>query len=229
MIRGSMRGGIERNSMMRQGLTPETLLLAYANGVFPMAEHEDDPSLFWVDPKRRGILPLDGFRISRSLARTIRQQRHVISHDTAFEGVLTGCAARDQTWINQPLRALYTDLFHTGHAHSTEVRGADGQLIGGVFGVALGGAFFGESMFSTARDASKIALAYLVDRLRAGGFTLFDTQFITPHLHSLGAQEISRAAYRRRLAEALEVEADFHRQGPVAAPYSVLQRNGQTS
>ncbi|MCF2904292.1 leucyl/phenylalanyl-tRNA--protein transferase [Octadecabacter sp. CECT 8868] len=213
---------------MTTTLTPELLLSAYANGVFPMAEHRDDDDVFWVDPRHRGILPLDAFHISRSLRKTIRSNRFRVTFDQDFDGVVTGCATRDETWINDMLTDLYGQLHRGGVAHSVEVW--DGEtLVGGVFGIALGGAFFGESMFSTRTDASKLALAYLVDRLRVGGFTLFDTQFITPHLASLGGLEISRAAYRASLSAALKEDAAFDRQGSVTDPYSLLQRNAQTS
>lgn len=209
-------------------LTPELLIQAYSLGVFPMSESQTDPDVFWVEPKRRGIIPLHGFHISRSLARRLRRRRFDVSTDTDFEGVVAGCADRAETWISNTIARLYTDLHRRGQAHSIEVR--EGMaLVGGVYGVALGGAFFGESMFSRRTDASKVALAYLVDRLRVGGFVLFDTQFLTAHLSSLGAVEISRAEYRAALAEALEVDADFHRQGPIPAPQDVIQRNGQTS
>lgn len=193
-----------------------------------MAEHRGDTDLFWVDPRHRGVLPLDGFHISRSLAKTLRAQRYQISINTSFQHVIDGCADREETWINDMLAELYGQLHHARMAHSLEVWD-DGELVGGVFGIALGGAFFGESMFSRKRDASKVALAYLVDRLRVGGFTLFDTQFITPHLRSLGGLEIPRSQYRKRLHEALPLEANFLAQNPVPDPYSVLQRNAQTS
>jgi leucyl/phenylalanyl-tRNA--protein transferase len=195
-------------------LKPELLLQAYAAGVFPMAESRDDPEVFWVDPRLRGILPLDGFRISRSLARTIRRAQFRVSFDRAFVGVIDGCAARPETWINETIRSLCLSLHALGSAHSVEVWEGT-ELVGGVYGITLGGAFFGESMFSTRTDASKVALAYLVDRLRAAGFVLFDTQFITPHLASLGAVEIPRADYRRRLAAAIEVRAQFPARAPM--------------
>ncbi len=214
--------------MRDPGLTPEILLRAYASGIFPMAESRNDPEVFWVDPRARGVIPLDGFHISRSLARTIRQGRFRVTVDAAFEGVVDGCADRPETWINDTIRDLYTALHDGGAAHSVEVW--DGpELVGGVYGVALGGAFFGESMFSRRRDASKVALAYLADRLREGGFRLFDVQFLTPHLASLGAIEISRDAYRARLADALEATADFSDGGPVPAPQVLMQRMTQTS
>jgi leucyl/phenylalanyl-tRNA---protein transferase len=185
-----------------EDISPELLLEAYRQGVFPMAEGRDDPEVFWVDPKRRGIIPLDGFHVSRSLARTLRQGRFRVTYDTDFEGVVTGCAARDETWISAPIADLYAELHRRGHAHSVEVWDGD-VLAGGVYGVALGAAFFGESMFSRRTDASKVALVHLIERLRAGGFRLFDTQFLTPHLASLGGVEVSRAVYRRMLDEAL--------------------------
>lgn len=213
---------------MATALTPEMLLSAYAGGIFPMAENRGDEELFWVDPRQRGVLPLDGFHISRSLAKTIRSSRFTISYDVDFKGVVKGCAARDETWINDMLETLYGQLHLARMARSVEVW--DGEtLVGGIFGITLGGAFFGESMFSTRKDASKVALAYLVDRLNAGGFELFDTQFITPHLASLGGLEIPRSDYREMLDEALALDASFDRQGDVPDPYSLLQRNAQTS
>ncbi|MDU8945085.1 leucyl/phenylalanyl-tRNA--protein transferase [Ovoidimarina sediminis] len=209
-------------------LTTDLLLHAYASGIFPMAETRDDPDLFWVDPQDRGIIPLDGFHISKSLARTIRRGTFTITTDTDFAGVIDGCADRPETWINPAIRQLYLDLHAEGAAHSLEVWQGE-TLAGGVYGVSLGAAFFGESMFSRARDASKVALAYLVDRLRQAGYTLFDVQFLTPHLASLGAIEIPRAAYHARLAEALRHQADFTEAGPVPAPQLILQRMTQTS
>lgn len=213
---------------MEPALTPSLLLHAYASGVFPMAEDQDSPDVFWVDPTDRGIVPLSGFHISRSLRRRILRTSYTISTDRDFAGVVRGCADRKETWINQIIFDLYQELHHAGYAHSLEVW--DGEdLIGGVYGIALGGAFFGESMFSRKTDASKIALAYLVDRLNQGGFSLFDTQFITPHLASLGGLEISRKLYRQHLAQALNIKANFDRQGAVPSAYSVIQRNTQTS
>ncbi|MBQ2260113.1 MAG: leucyl/phenylalanyl-tRNA--protein transferase [Loktanella sp.] len=208
------------------GLTPKMLLFAYRQGVFPMSESRDDPEIFWVDPRQRGIIPLDRFRISRSLARTLRRGQFTITFDTAFEQVLHGCADRDETWINPTIHALCLSLHHEGHAHSVEVWQND-RLVGGVYGISIGSAFFGESMFSRATDASKVALAYLVDRLRRGGYQLFDTQFLTPHLASLGAIEIPRAQYHRLLAAALGQSASFS--GVVPAGAEVVQRNTQTS
>lgn len=212
---------------MAQDLSPDLLLYAYAHGVFPMAASRDDPDLHWIDPDLRGVIPLDGFHISRSLARQIRRDDVDIRIDTEFDRVVRNCAERPETWINAPLFALYQSLHHRGVAHSLEVS-KDGALVGGVFGIALGGAFFGESMFSRVPNASKVALAYLVDRLRQGGFTLFDTQFLTPHLASLGGVEIPRADYRAQLSRALECRADFTApQTPDAQ--SILQRMTQTS
>ena len=208
-------------------ISPELLLHGYAIGVFPMAEHRDDAEIFWVDPKRRGVIPLDGFHISRSLARRMRRGGYTITVDRDFAGVVDGCADRDETWINAEIRALYLDLHALGHAHSLEVWEGD-ALIGGVYGVVLGAAYFGESMFSRRTDASKIALAYLVDRLRQGGFQLFDTQFLTEHLASLGGIEISRADYHRQLRRAIEMEADFAGP-PVPSAQEVIQRNTQMS
>lgn len=193
---------------MDEALTPEILLRAYAMGIFPMSDGRDDPDIHWVDPRLRGVLPLDGFHLSRSLARCIRSERFRVSVDTAFERVVEACADRDETWISQRIQRLYLKLYHRGFAHSIEVWDRD-RLVGGVYGVALGAAFFGESMFSRQTDASKVALAYAVHRLRAGGFRLFDTQFLTPHLASLGAQELSRADYHRLLADALDRQAQF--------------------
>lgn len=207
-------------------LTCELLLYGYANGVFPMSEGRDDPEVFWVDPRRRGVFPLDGFRISRSLVRTMRRGQFTVTIDTAFADVVQGCAARDETWINDTIFDLYKELFKRGDAHSVEVW-QDGKLVGGVYGVTVGAAFFGESMFSRATDASKVALAYLVDILRRGGFMLFDTQFITPHLASLGAVEIPRATYHELLEQAVAAQGDFS--GPVPSVQDVIQRNAQTS
>lgn len=214
--------------MRRPELTPNLLLQAYASGIFPMARSRDDTRVYWMDPRQRGVIPLQGFHISRSLRRALRRDDYTVRTNTAFADVVTACADREETWINDVIFGLYEDLHRMGHAHSLEIWfGPD--LIGGVYGVALGGAFFGESMFSRRTDASKLALAYLVDRLNAGGFTLFDTQYLTPHLASLGAVEIPRATYREQLAAALQIEADFNRQAGVPAPQDVIQRMTQTS
>jgi len=214
--------------MTRGRLTPELVLQAYAAGIFPMAESRDDPTLHWIDPERRGIVPLEGFHISRSLRRRLLNAPFRITINTDFSGVLQGCADRPETWINDTILELACALHRMGHAHALEVwEGED--LVGGVYGLSLGAAFFGESMFSRRTDASKIALAYLVDRLRAGGYTLFDTQFITAHLRSLGGIEIARAQYHRMLKLALSQEADFTRQERVPTPQEVVQRNTQIS
>ncbi|WP_208349327.1 leucyl/phenylalanyl-tRNA--protein transferase [Pseudaestuariivita rosea] len=214
--------------MSEPPLTPELLLQAYCNGIFPMAEGRNQDEVFWVDPTRRGIIPLDAFHISRSLRRALLRQNYQITVDRDFAGVVQGCADRDETWINARILNVYMAVFDAGYARSLEVW-RDGALIGGVYGVAIGGAFFGESMFSRATDASKIALAYLMDRLKIGRFQLFDTQFLTPHLASLGAVEISRAEYHKRLQAALKLDADFLKQDGAPAAQDVIQRNAQTS
>lgn len=209
-------------------ITPQLLLQAYGAGIFPMAETRDDPEVFWVDPKLRGIMPLDGFHISRSLRRRLLRDDYQISLNRDFEGVVTGCADREETWINDTIFDLYRQLHSAGFAHSLEVWQGS-ELVGGVYGVTLGSAFFGESMFSRTTDASKIALAFLVDHLNEAGFSLFDTQFITPHLASLGGIEISRDAYHNLLSNALDLQASFTTAQPVPGAYSVIQRNSQTS
>lgn len=194
-------------------ITPDLLLRAYSIGLFPMAEARDDPLLFWVDPQHRGILPLDEFHISKSLRKTLRRQIFDVRYDTAFLQVMEACAApapgRESTWINQEIMDLYLNLFRKGYCHSIECW-QDQQLVGGLYGLALGGAFFGESMFSRRRDASKVALCHLVAHLRAGGFTLLDTQFLTEHLIHFGAKEIPRADYKKLLAQALIKTASFN-------------------
>ena len=207
-------------------LTPEILLRAYAMGVFPMAEHQDAPDIFWVNPEWRGILPLADFHISKSLTRRIRRGEYRVTLNTSFEGVLDACADRSETWINREIHCLYKALHEQGHAHSIEIH-QDGVLTGGAYGVAIGGVFFGESMFSRRTDASKLALAHLTDHLLRCGFRLLDTQFITPHLTSLGAQEISRAAYHVKLADAIAIETSIHALPLDQDFYSVLQRNTQ--
>lgn len=214
--------------MADRRLTPELMLSAYAAGIFPMAETRDSAEVYWVDPRARGILPLDEFHVSRSLAKRLRRNDYSVSIDTDLDAVLDACADRPDTWINDTIRALTRALYDRGHAHTLEVR-VDGELIGGVYGIALGGAFFGESMFSRARDGSKIALAWLVDHLRRAGFTLFDTQFLTPHLASLGAVEISREDYRNRLAEALATPANLKEMPLETDRQALVQRMTQTS
>ena len=197
-------------------LLPELLLAAYARGLFPMAEKRDDPHLCWVSPEQRGVIPLDKFHVPQRLGRTIRGGRFTVTSDRAFVAVMKGCAApapgREESWINEGILRLYTALAAIGHAHSVECW-QGGELVGGLYGVKLGGAFFGESMFSKATDASKVALVHLVDTLRRGGFTLLDTQFITAHLAQFGAVEIPRAQYLGLLNQALNREAIWVRPG----------------
>jgi leucyl/phenylalanyl-tRNA--protein transferase len=193
-------------------ITPEVLLKAYACGIFPMAESADDPALYWIEPEMRGVIPLEGFHVSSRLARTVRTTRFTVAIDRAFEAVIEGCAEpkpdRRRTWINARIRRIYRALFERGHCHTVEVY--DGaELVGGLYGVSLGRAFFGESMFHHARDASKIALVHLVARLKVGGYRLLDTQFVTDHLKTFGATEVPRRRYHKLLADALVGEADF--------------------
>ncbi len=202
-------------------ITPEVLLKAYACGIFPMAENADDPSIYWIEPEERGIIPLEGFHVPKRLARTIRSDRFSVHVDRDFEAVIDGCAqpaaGRGRTWINGRIRTLYLKLFEIGHGHSVEAY--DGNtLVGGLYGVRLGRAFFGESMFHVARDASKVALVHLVARLRAGGFTLLDTQFVTDHLTTFGALEISKPRYHKMLDSALGDEANFFALGSGPVP-----------
>ncbi len=212
----------------RPEITPEVLLRAYAAGVFPMAQSRDDPTIHWVDPRWRGIFPLHNFHISKRLKRQIRKDYCTIRTNSAFPDVVAACADRPETWINASIAELYQSLYRMGFAHSLEVW-RDGALIGGVYGVSMGAAFFGESMFSKQAGASKIALTYLTHRLIAGGYQLFDTQFLTPHLQSLGAIEISRAEYHRLLTGALNSSATFDPPGYSATAAGVLQRSIQTS
>jgi leucyl/phenylalanyl-tRNA---protein transferase len=216
-------------------LTPDLLLAAYSAGVFPMAESADDPELFWVDPHHRGILPLDDFHVPRRLRRVVRQGCFEIRCDTAFESVIRGCAEatekRPNTWINDEIVRLYVSLAARGAAHSVEAW-QDDTLVGGLYGISLGAAFFGESMFSRVTDASKVALVHLVARLRVGGYRLLDTQFLTPHLARFGGIEISRARYRRLLADAIAYRASFPAALPDAArgdPLAALQSSRLTS
>jgi leucyl/phenylalanyl-tRNA---protein transferase len=193
-------------------ITPEILLKAYAAGIFPMAEDADDPSLFWVEPRERGIIPISGFHVSKRLARTVRADLFQVRIDRDFDGVIAGCAAvgaaREKTWISGRIRQLYGALFDRGHCHTVEVYDR-GRLVGGLYGVRLGGAFFGESMFHTVRDASKVALVHLVARLKAGGFSLLDTQFVTDHLAQFGAIEVPRRDYKHKLHDALDRTGDW--------------------
>jgi leucyl/phenylalanyl-tRNA--protein transferase len=191
-------------------VTPALLLRAYACGIFPMADSADDPTLYWVEPRQRGVLPLDGFHVPRRLGRTVRSGVFEMRVDTDFDTVITGCSAvrpgRRVTWINEPIRRLYGELFRMGHVHTVEAW-REGKMVGGLYGVKLGAAFFGESMFSVERDASKVALVHLVERLRKGGFRLLDTQFLTAHLAQFGAIEIAREDYLVLLDDALREDA----------------------
>lgn len=193
-------------------ITPEVLLKAYACGIFPMAEDADDPALYWIEPDQRGIIPLNGFHISSRLARTVRTTPLTVWVDRDFDGVIDGCAEpkddRARTWINNRIRKIYRGLFALGHCHTVEVYEGD-NLVGGLYGVTLGRAYFGESMFHRVTDASKIALVHLIARLRAGGFTLCDTQYVTDHLKTFGAVEVPKKRYHRMLEEALTGLADF--------------------
>jgi leucyl/phenylalanyl-tRNA--protein transferase len=206
-------------------ITPRLLLEAYGYGIFPMAESADDPALYWIEPQHRGVLPLDRVHVPRRLAKTVRATAMAVTVDTDFQGIIDGCAAsrpgRRTTWINERIRSLYGELYDLGHCHTVEVR-LDGRLVGGLYGVALGGVFFGESMFSEVRDASKIALVHLVARLKAGGFRLLDTQFVTEHLRQFGTVEIEREEFLRRLSEAIEHDADFLRLPREVTPREVL-------
>ena len=214
--------------MSDRALTPELLLGAYAAGVFPMADGRDNPEVYWVDPRERGVLPLDRFHLSRSLAKRMRKGDIRATLNENFEEILDGCADRDDTWINGTIRDLVLTLAERGHAHACGVWSGD-RLIGGMYGLSLGAAFFGESMFSRATDGSKMALAWAVDHLRRTGFILFDTQFITPHLASLGALEISRAQYHAQLSAAVDRAANVHLLSIEQDPQAVVQRITQTS
>ena len=214
--------------MASETLTTKILLEAYRSGVFPMAEDRYSRKLFWVNPQERGVVPLNRFHISRSLTRQLRKEQHQIKINHDFDAVIAGCAGRDDTWINRDIQRAYRRLFDIGHVHTTEVYDGS-RLVGGVYGVSIGAAYFGESMFSHTTNASKIALAYLVDRLRLAGFQLFDTQFITPHLASLGAIEISRDTYLAALSVAVNQPADFTAPAIPLRAQEMIQRNTQTS
>ena len=213
-------------------ITPEVLLKAYAVGIFPMAEAADDPGLYWIEPESRGVLPLDRFHVPRRLQRTVTQRIFDVRIDTDFEAVIDGCAAaapgRTKTWINQRIRRLYGELFAMGHCHTVEAW-REGRLVGGLYGVRLGSAFFGESMFSRERDASKVALVHLVARLNVGGFRLLDTQFTTRHLKQFGVVEIDRRHYQRLLDDAIQRDADFYRWDGGLTGDDILQSVSQTS
>lgn len=230
--------GSDERSRERFKLTPDILLRAYMAGIFPMAESRDQPEIFWVDPEDRGILPLDQFHIPRKLKKTVRRGEFEIHCDRDFDGVILGCAGaqgnREDTWINEEIMQLYGKLFRMGFVHTVECW-RDGALAGGLYGVAIKGAFFGESMFSKARDASKVALVHLVARLRHGGYTLLDTQFLTEHLEQFGAHEVPRDVYHMMLDRALNTDAEFQDAlppgdgggGPVLEEF--LQSSTQTS
>lgn len=212
-------------------ITPQVLLRAYAVGIFPMAESADDPGLFWIEPEVRGIIPLDEFHVPKRLARTVSSRKFEVRIDTDFAGVIDGCAAsvddRPKTWINARIRKLYGDLFDMGAAHTVETW-HDGKLVGGLYGVSLGAAFFGESMFSRERDASKVALVHLVERLRIGGYKLLDTQFTTDHLKQFGAIDVEQEEYLRLLQDAIASNADYFLAGAGTLDVS-LQSVSQTS
>ncbi|WIM13314.1 leucyl/phenylalanyl-tRNA--protein transferase [Enhydrobacter sp.] len=213
-------------------ITPELLLQAYRIGVFPMGERRDDPKLYWLDPRLRAVLPLDGFHLPRRLARTVRSGQFEISADKAFVEVVRACAeprpGHPESWINEPIVRLYGELHRRGHAHSVEAW-REGRLVGGLYGVSVGAAFFGESMFSRERDASKVALVHLVARLIKGGFRLLDCQFMTEHLRSFGAVEIPRDQFRERLADAVGREAVFQGDLTGEDPCSLVQASTRTS
>jgi leucyl/phenylalanyl-tRNA---protein transferase len=213
-------------------ITPDLLLQAYRIGVFPMGERRDDPKLYWLDPRLRAVLPLDGFHLPKRLARTVRQGMFEVTADGDFTEVMRACAeprpGHPESWINEPILDLYGELFRRGHAHSIECRRA-GELVGGLYGVSVGAAFFGESMFSRERDASKVALVHLVARLIRGGFRLLDCQFMTEHLRSFGAIEMPREEFRVLLAEAVERTASFQRELGGEDPCSIVQASTRTS
>jgi leucyl/phenylalanyl-tRNA---protein transferase len=213
-------------------LTADIILNAYANGVFPMSDDRNDPELFWVDPEQRGIFPLEAFHVPRSLAKTIRKMPFNVTVDQDFGQVMRECAKatneRDTTWINQTILELYAELHDRGYAHSVECW-HEGKLAGGLYGVSFAGVFCGESMFTRVTDASKIALTYLVARLKHGGFTLLDAQFMTDHLAKFGAIEIDRADYHRRLGKALKVKSNFYSLPVDSSGSAILQSITQTS
>ncbi len=206
--------------MSRRQTNPETIttdmvLRAYSVGLFPMAERADDISIHWIEPRLRGIIPLNNLHISKSLAKVIRSDRFEIRIDTDFDAVIEACAERDETWINKRIRELYRELFHQGHVHTIETW-REGKLVGGLYGVSLGAGFFGETMFHRETDASKVALAHLVARLITGGYRLLDTQFLTPHLQSLGAVEMARQDYLVLLSHAIHARADAQTFAPIS-------------
>ncbi|WP_281016734.1 MULTISPECIES: leucyl/phenylalanyl-tRNA--protein transferase [unclassified Minwuia] len=201
---------------MSDRLSPGLLVQAYSRGLFPMAESRDDSQLFWVDPEERGVLPIEGFHVPKRLRRTVRQDRFRITHDLAFEQVITACSELDHrrgrfdSWINVEIVRAYAELFRLGHAHSIECW-QEGKIVGGLYGVSIGAAFFGESMFSAATDASKVALVHLVARLRAGGYILLDSQFVNDHLKQFHIESVPKPEYLKRLQAALPLVADFEK------------------
>ena len=207
-------------------ITPQILLRAYAAGIFPMAENAEDNALYWIEPEERGIIPLDGLVISASLRKAVRRGEFEIRVDSDFDGVITGCAEktpdRKSTWINGRIRSLYTQLFRMGCCHTVE-SWQDGELVGGLYGVRIGGVFFGESMFSRRTDASKVALVHLVARLNAGGFKLLDAQFVNPHLERLGAKSVPKAGYHQLMEPLLAIDANFHAFAGDGDPGEVLR------
>ena len=213
-------------------ITPQILLKAYAAGIFPMAESAEDDSLYWIDPDLRGVLPLDDFHLPRRLRRTVKSGRFTVHVDREFEQVIDACASdapgRSSTWINSRIRSLYAQLFRMGFCHTVETW-LDGRLVGGLYGVRIGAAFFGESMFSRERDASKVALVHLVARLKHGGFELLDTQFVTEHLSRFGTIEVSREDYHQLLEQALIRDAEFYSLPDDGDVETVLQLVSQTS
>lgn len=212
----------------RPDITTEHLIYAYCRGIFPMAEDQNSDELFWVDPRHRGIIPLDQVHISRSLARRMRKADYTVHLDTAFSAVLTQCADRETTWISSEIIRLFTELHDMGMAHSLHIEQA-GHIVGGIYGLAIGGAFFAESMFSRRTDGSKLALVHLCDHLRRCGYRLFDTQFITPHLETMGGIEITRARFHETLEHALAHTPKSIGSLDLARPQDVLQRNGHKS
>ncbi|WP_422036359.1 leucyl/phenylalanyl-tRNA--protein transferase [Reyranella sp.] len=213
-------------------ITPDLLLQAYRIGVFPMGESRDDPKLYWLDPRMRAVLPLDAFHLTHRLARTVRSNRFEVTADTAFAETMRACAeprpGHPESWINEPIVDLYTALHARGHAHSVECR-VEGRLVGGLYGVSVGAAFFGESMFSRERDASKVALVHLVARLIRGGFILLDCQFMTEHLRSFGAIEIARDDFKVLLAQAIDRPASFQRELGGEDPCAIVQESTRRS
>jgi len=213
-------------------ITPELLLQAYRIGVFPMGERRDDPKLYWLDPRLRAVLPLDAVHIPQRLKRTVRAGRFAVSADTAFADTVRACAeprpGHPESWINEPIVELYSELYRRGHAHSVECR-IGGELVGGLYGVSIGAVFFGESMFSRVRDASKVALVHLAAGLIRGGFRLLDCQFMTEHLRGFGAVEVPRDEFRRLLVEAIDQPALFHHELGGADPCAIVQDNTRTS